>query len=53
MGQEVSEVWGSEVIEGFLRDEQHLESDSFPDREPVEVLEDGCDMFTGVHSSAF
>lgn len=45
--EEASEVGGSLVMEGFLREEKDFELDLLWDREPAEVLEDGGDVVTG------
>lgn len=45
--EQVGEVRGGQVMEGFEGDEEDFELDALRDREPVEVLEDRGDMFTG------
>ena len=38
--EQVSEVWGGLVVEGFVGEEKNLEVNPLGDSEPVEVLED-------------
>ena len=45
--QQVCEVGGDLIVEGFVRYEQDFEVDSLTDGEPVEVLEDGSDVVSG------
>lgn len=44
--EEVGEVGGGKVIEGFVGDEQDLEINSVLYWEPVKFFEDGSDVFT-------
>jgi len=46
-GEQVSEVGGSLVVEGFVGEEKDFELDALWDREPVEFLEDRGDVVTG------
>ncbi len=46
MVEEVSEVRGGLVVEGFESEEQDFELDAVRDREPVEILKDRGDMLT-------
>ena len=52
--EQVSEVWGCLVVEGFVGEEKNLEVNPLGDREPVEVLEDRGDviMSAGVGEEA-
>ena len=45
--EEVGEVGWSQVIERFVGGEEHFEVDSLFDRQPVEVMKDRCDVFSG------
>ena len=44
---QVSEVGGGLVMEGFVGEEKDFELDALRDREPVEFLKDGGDMVAG------
>ena len=43
--QEVGEVWGRQVVECFVGDEEYFEVDSLFDGQPVEIME--FDMHQG------
>lgn len=45
--QEVGEVGRGQVMEGFVGEEEELVLDAVLNREPVELLEDGGDVFSG------
>ena len=45
--EEVRQVGGGQVVEGFEGEEEYLEVDALFDGEPVERVEDGSDVFTG------
>ena len=45
--EQVSEVGRGLVMEGFVCEEEDFELNALWDREPVEVLEDGGNVFTG------
>lgn len=45
--EQIIEVEGGLVMEGFMSEEKDFELDPLWDREPVEVLEDSNDVVTG------
>lgn len=45
--EQVCEVRGGQVVEGFECDEEDFELDALWDGEPVKIAEDGGDMFAG------
>ena len=45
--EEVGEVRGSQVMQCFVGGEEYFEVDSLFDRQPVEVMEDWCDVVSG------
>ena len=45
--QEVGEVWGCQVVECFVGDEECFEVDSLFDGQPVEIMEDWGDVLSG------
>ena len=45
--EEVREVRGGKVVQGFVGGEEDLEVDALLYGEPVELTEDGCDVFSG------
>ena len=45
--EQVGEVAGGLVVEGFVGEEEDYEMDALRDREPVELLEDWGDVVTG------
>ena len=47
--QEVGEVWGCQVVECFVGDEECFEVDSLFDGQPVEIMEDGGDVLSGAY----
>ena len=47
MVEQICEVGGGLVMEGFVSEEKEFELDALWDREPVEVLEDRGDVVTG------
>ena len=44
--EEVSQVGWGQVMEGFVRHQEDLVLNSLGDGEPVELDEDGCNVFT-------
>lgn len=49
--EEISQVWGSEVIKSFVGDEEDLEMYTLFNGKPVKLTEDGGDVFSGGGSS--
>lgn len=45
--EQVCEVRGGQVVEGFECDKENFELDTLGNGEPVEIAEDGGDMFAG------
>ena len=45
--EQVSEVGGGQVMEGFECQQEDFELDAMGDGEPVEVFKDGGDVVTG------
>ena len=45
--EEVRQVRGRQVVEGFEGEEEYLEVDALFNGEPVERLENGSDVFAG------
>ena len=46
-GEEVREVRGSQVVQGFVGEGEDFEGDTVGNREPVEVFEDWGDVVPG------
>lgn len=45
--EEVRQVGGGQVVEGFIGDDEEFEMDTLGDWEPVEVMKDRGDVVTG------
>ena len=50
--QQVCEVGGGLIVEGFVSNQEDFEVDSLTDGGPVEVLEDGSDVVSGAGEEA-